>query len=105
MVDGSPLLWAVVLLGFGVAMRTLELASLVVGVTTPVADPELTAEFVGDFIVATSLLLGGLAGVDRLVGLPEAAWLGFGAVVVLGVAATPVLAGWYVRWRTQGEIV
>ncbi|MFC7132268.1 MULTISPECIES: hypothetical protein [Salinibaculum] len=101
MAGDSPLLVAAVVLGVGLAMRRLELASLAVGVTTPVADPELTAEFVGDFLSVTALLLGALGVVNRAVALPDVVWLAYGLVIVVGVIATPVLAGWYVERRIQ----
>ena len=89
------------ILAIGLFLRVFGVAELVVGVATPVADPKLTAEFVGDFIVVVGLVTLALTVVEMAAGLPELVWLAFGAGVVLAVAATPALVGRYVAWRVR----
>ncbi|WP_092702920.1 hypothetical protein [Halovenus aranensis] len=93
---------AAVVIALGAAMRLFGLPWLVSGME-PLVAPEVATEFLGDFLLAVGSVLVTLGLVDELVAVPEVVWLAFGLAVVLSVAATPKLAGVYVRVRA-GEV-
>ncbi len=95
------LLAPALLLTAGIGIRYLGRSELVVGVATPVVNPKLTAEFIGDFVVVIGLATLMLTLLDLSVGLPEPVWLGFGVAIVLAVLTLPALAGRYLEWRLR----
>jgi hypothetical protein len=102
MTAASLLFAPALLLAVGLFTRYTGLGATVLAATTPVADAEVTAAFVGDFVIAVGLGALALTLAELAVGLPEPVWVAFGVAVGLGVVATPVLMVRYVRWRTGG---
>ncbi len=83
----------------GATMRVFSLHELVTGIALPVADPALTAAFVGDFLIAVGAVLLALWAADTTVGVPEIVVQAVGVAIFVAVLAMPKLAGWYVQWR------